>query len=612
MDNREYNSVDICVNKFEDNCVSKSLDKLEKYDEWMILWAEYLTQASYFDEPDDKEYAQEMIQNILLSNTQGNSCLSTDIASLERLRSLVAFQEKSHTCPFVFDGEAVYLYRYYALEQRLAQQIARLIQQPDSNLDLYGYEKLLVDEYQQQALKMVVQHHFGIITGGPGTGKTYTLARIIAVLNKLIPDLRIAMAAPTGKAAQRMQEALQNAFQDPTLQSKGLITDNLHRIQPVTLHRLLAMGNRGIAKFHLKQPLPFDVIVIDEASMLDLNLATTLFEAIPDGAKLILLGDANQLASVGVGSVLADLQNMDILSRYRTHLVHSRRFSDEAQIGKIAKFIQNVGQTSVDTHENVLDKLSNEVITPSVIQKIDLKKVEIDQIQLEYLPKLMAAEDVERCLEQLWLGYQEYAESVKVYNLNEGSEAHDLAQLRDNILKRFNDYRILSAMNVGALGVKRINHYIEQHFKYAVLGQTTFYGDWYVGRPIMVTENDYQLGISNGDIGICFKHRQNLAQYEVYFPSLNKWVMATRLPQTIQTAFAMTIHKSQGSEFEHVAVVLEQEAEKLLSKELLYTAITRAKRVVSILADPESLITALMVKTVRQSGLIKKINNSIY
>ncbi|MCF9046584.1 exodeoxyribonuclease V subunit alpha [Acinetobacter nectaris] len=588
------------------------LDKLEKYDEWMILWSEYLTNTLDFTANNEKENTQEVIQNILLSNAQGNSCLSIDRATVERLRSLVAFEEKSYTCPFIYDGKWVYLYRYYALEQRLARQVKRLIEQPLISLDISAYEDLLVDKYQKLALKMVAQHHLGIITGGPGTGKTYTLARIIAVLNKETPNLRIAMAAPTGKAAQRMQEALQGAFQDKLLNDKGLVTPALQMVQPVTLHRLLAMGNRGIAKFNLKQPLPFDVIVVDEASMLDLSLATVLFEAVADGARLILLGDANQLASVGVGSVLADLQQIEALQAYRTHLVHSRRFNDDAQIGKMAKFIQQVSTSNtVFDHEQLLKNFNDEVVHASHIEYIDLDTLIEDHLQLTYLPKKITENELEKTLDQLCLGYTDYIKAVKAYDSVEGEDESELASLRQKAIDSFNDYRILTAMNVGVFGVNRMNQYVEQQFKQEVLGYSTRETNWYVGRPIMVMENDYQLGVSNGDIGICFRHRQDHKQYEVFFPSLNKWVVATRLPKTIQTAFAMTIHKSQGSEFKHVAVVLEESSQRLLSRELLYTAITRAKRVVSLFVNPESLTTALAVKTVRQSGLYSKINNFI-
>ena len=137
-------------------------------------------------------------------------------------------------------------------------------------------------------------------------------------------------------------------------------------------------------------------------------------------------------------------------------------------------------------------------------------------------------------------------------------------------------------------------------------------GEWYLGRPVMMTYNDYQLGVSNGDIGLCLQRgQQGKFQFEVYFPSLDKWVAATRLPKNIETAFALTIHKSQGSEFTHTAVVLDRQAEKLLSKELIYTAITRAKKVVSLLVDADAFVHAMVTRTTRESGLSRKINQQI-
>jgi len=174
------------------------------------------------------------------------------------------------------------------------------------------------------------------------------------------------------------------------------------------------------------------------------------------------------------------------------------------------------------------------------------------------------------------------------------------------VVKTFDDYRILTAIRSGDLGLIKINLQIEQRFL-AAQGQLK-QGDWYVGRPVMMSYNDYQLGLSNGDIGICFLREQSgQHQFEVYFPSLEKWVLATRLPKSIETAFALTIHKSQGSEFSHTAVVLDQYAKNLLSKELIYTAITRAKKVVSLLVDYDAFTQALCVRTTRKSGLSQKI-----
>ena len=585
-----YNCVDRAVNKLEDSVVENALvqENIQE-NEWGYLWAKYLMQSVVFSTENKKQQAQQLILAVLDAIQNGDSCLPTTSTQAQGLRSLVAFAEKNHLAPFVFEDNLLYLYRYYALEQRLAMQVSRLTQQTPQNVDRTAYQTLLEDEFQRQALNMVCEQGLNIITGGPGTGKTYTLARIIAALHHAQPNLKIAMAAPTGKAAQRMQEALQLAFLDSNL--KVYVTPTLQMLTPMTLHRLLGMGHQGVAKFNVKQPLPYDVVVVDEASMLDLNLATLLFEALPDNARLILLGDANQLASVDVGAVLADLQV--VLKAHHVNLKNSRRFSDDAQIGCMAKFIQQAD------HQTQLKEFEQQVVAPTELKPIVLEYLEKDAVQLEYLPQHI--KQAEPYLQKLWYGFKAYSQAILGYLKQEHS--YEL------VLKAFDEYRILTAMRHGMFGIQQLNRYMEQQ----LLQETVLYsqkmGDWYVGRPVMMTENDYQIGLSNGDIGICFWHRIEPQQYEVYFPSLDKWISATRLPRHIQTAFALTIHKSQGSEFTHTAVVLDEQAQQLLSQELLYTAITRAKKVVSLLAHPQALQTALCVKTTRKSGLIRKIKS---
>lgn len=168
-------------------------------------------------------------------------------------------------------------------------------------------------------------------------------------------------------------------------------------------------------------------------------------------------------------------------------------------------------------------------------------------------------------------GFQDYVDVLKNY-----IEADQPESYIQQVIQVFDDYRILAAVKHGALGIEQLNRYAERWVNQQL--KQIAVAEWYVGRPVMMTYNDYQLGISNGDIGICFKHRSQAQQFEVYFPSLNKWIAAHRLPRNMQTAFALTIHKSQGSEFSHTAIVLDAHAEKLLSQELIYTAITRAKK----------------------------------
>lgn len=599
MNNSVYNLVDKRVGNCEDNSVDKQIGHQSEQMTWLNMWSNYLAQAPFSQSAQTVNAAQ-VLQQLVEASLQGDSCIEADHTQIEALADLAISSENANTqvAPCVYDQQGLALYRYWQLEQRLAQQICRLKRQTIQTVNPENYQNLLSDQHQQAALKMVLQQWLSIITGGPGTGKTYTLARIIAALNQTIPDIRIAMAAPTGKAAQRMQEALQNSFNDPKLLESGLITDELRNQNTQTLHRLLGMGNRQIPRFNLKQPLPYDVIVVDEASMLDLNLATLLFEAIPEHCRIILLGDANQLASVDVGSVLADLQQVEALAENRVQLQTSRRFSAEAKIGQFARFIQ-AEQDSTES-ELVLSKLAHEIVEAAPLQAITLTKEMPDQIQLEYLPEQHGFE-IEPYQQKLMYGFQGYVDALKRYIHTVVSE--DSIQ---SVIHAFDDYRILTAVRHGQLGIEQLNRYAEQWLNQQLKQMAV--GDWYIGRPVMMTYNDYQLGISNGDIGICFKHRTQAQQFEVFFPSLNKWIAAHRLPRSMQTAFALTIHKSQGSEFTHTAIVLDAQAEKLLSQELIYTAVTRAKKVVSILADSNALRQALTIRTVRRSGLVQKIN----
>ncbi|GEA67574.1 RecBCD enzyme subunit RecD [Acinetobacter pittii] len=569
---------------------------------WLTTWSNFLNQAPFTEQSQVSE-ATSYLQQLIEASLQGDSCIdisSEQIAALGQL-AISADQATSKVAPCVYDEQGLALYRYWHLEQRLAEQICRLKQQLIQPVSCDDYLDLLTDPHQQAALQMVARQSLSIITGGPGTGKTYTLARIIAVLSQAIPHIRVAMAAPTGKAAQRMQEALQNSFNDPKLLESGLVSEELRNQGTQTIHRLLGMGHSQTPRFNQKQPLPYDVIVVDEASMLDLNLATLLFEAVPESCRIILLGDANQLASVDVGAVLADLQQIQALADNRVQLQTSRRFAEGALIGQVAKFIQ--AQSYQQDHVEVLQRFEVDIVQVSELKPILLQRDMPDVVQLEYLPEGNHAE-VEIYYQKLMLGFQGYVKSLKNYLKEERS----IEQVQ-NVVKAFDDYRILTAVRHGPFGLQQLNQYAQRWLQQQLSIVTA--GGWYVGRPVMMTYNDYQLGISNGDIGLCFEHRTQPQQFEVYFPSLNKWVAANRLPKSIQSAFTLTIHKSQGSEFTHTAVVLDQAAKNLLSQELIYTAITRAKKVVSLLVHQEALLQAFTVRTTRKSGLVQKVNRLV-
>jgi exodeoxyribonuclease V alpha subunit len=593
------------VDNFEDNCVENNQKMINQQPEtevaeWFQTWSDFLTESPFFA-GEKSENSTKIMQKLLEAITLGDSCVSATPQEIELLNNLVVTEQQVPTqiAPFVYDGQYAYLYRYWALESQLCTHVLRLKNQQVSEVSFAQYSELLTDPHQKKALENVTKTGFTVITGGPGTGKTYTLARIIAVLNQEIPNIRIAMAAPTGKAAQRMKEALQKSFSDEKL--TALLSEDLKRLTPITIHRLLGLGSRAEPRFNEKQPLPYDVIVVDEASMLDLNLAKMLFAAVPEHARLILLGDANQLASVDVGSVLADLQQVKALDDNFVHLVTSRRFQEGALIGEMAKFIQQNHEKTSDL--DLLNEFENKIVKATALKEIQVLEDMPDQIQLEYLDSGLSSQfDFSPYYDKLMLGYASYIQSLKVY-LSSDTPDDEI----ENVIKSFDLYRILTAIRHGTLGLTQLNIQMEQRLlaELRLIKQ----GEWYVGRPVMMTYNDYQLGLSNGDIGICFKRvNQGQSQFEVYFPSLEKWVLATRLPKSMETAFALTIHKSQGSEFTHTAVVLDEGAKNLLSKELIYTAITRAKSVISLLVDRSSFTQSLRVKTTRKSGITEKLN----
>lgn len=583
---------------------------------WLSMWANWLIHQYQLENTSQvydilEQLAQALEQGNSVYMTQDVACFQSAcqlqeqfIQSLDTSVKNELFIEQltqQTPAPLVFDGQALSLYRYWSWEMQLAWQLLRLSQSTGitlspqlQNLIALLLEKFQLDEYQQNALIASTQHQFSLITGGPGTGKTFTLAQVIAVLVKLNPELRIAMSAPTGKASQRMQEALQKAIDSLPDELKN---EKLNQLQPVTLHRLLGMGMQQRAKYHNKNPLPYDVVVVDEASMLDLNLAHLLFNALDQHTRLILLGDAHQLASVDLGSVLADIQQIPQIQPYHQKLVQSRRFDDSSIIGKIAQFMmKNCFSKPVDTH--IINDFE-QILPPSPqLQMYDDKQHNF--AQLCYLDKEIAYQQYYQALMQ---GYKIYQEKIKHSNLKYMMERcleADVSSLNDlkQICHIFDDYRILTATQKGKMGVEQLNQFIEQQF--VVHKKQT----WYLGKAVMMTYNDYSLGLSNGDIGLCLS--ENEGQYSVYFPSLERWFLASRLPQNIQPAFALTIHKSQGSEFTHTAVILHDEAERLLSQELIYTAITRAKKQLTLLCTPKSLTQSLIQKTQRHSRLVGK------
>ena len=398
--------------------------------------------------------------------------------------------------PLVLDQNRLYWYRHWAQERALAQTIQQFDQihsDGDEQPLTQDAAHSLANAQQQQAIRIALQMRFCIITGGPGTGKTFTLAQIVRQLLHTQPDFKIGLAAPTGKAAQRMQEALQQAFAGEIQLLSGL--------SAVTVHRLLGLGQGTTPFYHAGKPLPYDLVVVDEASMLDLALAEQLFAAIGPDSRLILLGDDHQLTSVEAGSVLHDLVRSPVMAQRVVKLTESKRFSSQAGIGQLANYILTEQQDLTQ-----LQRIFRQNPNQLRLQPIPTvpRRQQRDRIQQYHQQKALERQALTHLFDQLWQPYQAYLDALET--------GQPFAQL----LQAFNQFRILTATREGRLGVKEINKQLSQRWL-AYRHQAMRPDGWFIGRPVLVTQNDYALGLANGDIGLCLLNEDGL--FEVHFES---------------------------------------------------------------------------------------------
>lgn len=505
--------------------------------------------------------------------------------------------------PLVLDGARLYLHRYWRYERALARLLAALNGPlPEAHDDRVA--ELLArffppaevhPDWQKIAAATALTRRLAILSGGPGTGKTTTVVKLLAILLSIEPAARVALAAPTGKAAARMQEAVRGQCQRLGLE------ETLRRRLPdgaFTLHRLLGtIPGRVRFRHDHDHPLPFDVVIIDEASMLDLALAAKLVDALPRHARLILLGDKDQLASVETGAVFASLSAVRAASaghcrRLRrltgetleaagaegagaltdavVWLEHSYRFGSASGIGRLARLV------------NAGDAAGAAAL---------LAGGECEDLAWQPLAAGAGAEEI---AQRLFPRYGDYLAAVR-------SGAEPAA-----VLRAFERYRVLCALRDGRRGTTRLNEALAERLR-AALGEA---GEarWYVGRPVLVTRNDYVLRVFNGDIGVTLP--DGAGNLLVYFPTAEGGVRALapgRLP-ACETAFAMTVHKAQGSEFERIDLILPDADSRVLTRELIYTALTRARRSVGVLGDPAVLAAATCRQTRRVSGLAQRLS----
>ncbi|MBS9779218.1 MAG: exodeoxyribonuclease V subunit alpha [Moraxellaceae bacterium] len=467
----------------------------------------------------------------------------------------------------------LWLHRSWQAEKSIIANIQRLNQAKITSLDLNNINQDELRAEQFNAIKTANQSAFSIITGGPGTGKTYTVAQLVIAVyhaNQLAikqgkKPLSLILTAPTGKASQRMQESLQSALNRANVEFKLQ--------EAKTIHRLLGIGQSGMPRYSADNPLAEDIIIVDEASMLGVELANYLLSSVKTGARLILLGDAHQLSAVEAGSVLGDLCNIENLQNIHAKLVESSRFSDNSAVGQLAIFINNPSiNKSTKQLQQIFAKFPQDLTLQATYQQD--KSVIYQKLIEDYQQFFVTTENLKSC--------------------------KNISEELPNLMTAFNQFRILTAGHHGDYGDNQLNEVLSdyhQQFLQLPLSQS----EWYHGRPVMVRKNNYGLSLFNGDIGICVGTADGLA---VYFEGRENLLFVNMLANLeVSTAYAMTVHKSQGSEFTHVAVMLDNSDMRLLSRELFYTAVTRAKQQVSVYGSWKAMSQAINQPTVRRTGL---------
>ena len=476
--------------------------------------------------------------------------------------------------PLVQLDNRLYLRRLFNLEKRVAQQLFARNRQvnpasvtaPKHHDETSGVDALSVS--QQAAVATALNRQLTIISGGPGTGKTTVIRSIVSALKQLDPNLRIAITAPTGKATARLEDSFR----------QDLRADLGPEIK--TIHRLLGYGAGNRPRFNQMRRLPTDVLIADEASMIDLSLADALFSALPDTARLILVGDPDQLPSVNLGRLLTDITPrnatarplMPVLASAQCRLTENFRFTEGASIHELAEALL-AGQVTLPAAGDRIKTIAPKALTDALLRS----------------------------------AFSDYFSALA-----------KCASVQD-LLKAFESVRLLAPRYQGPLGVHDLNAKIEQLMqKLGLLKRLR--GAHYHGQPILILKNDYQLGLYNGDVGICLDTQQLnpadpdrdqdarglIAFFNTGSDAQPRRFAMNALPEH-ETCFAMTVHKAQGSEFDQVLFVLadalDDATQRTGSRELIYTGITRAKRQLTLVTTPESWHRAANNVLNRRSGL---------
>ncbi|KVW40638.1 exodeoxyribonuclease V subunit alpha [Burkholderia ubonensis] len=596
--------------------------------------------------------------------------------------------ERGEERPLIVDRhDRLYLARYFAYERRLAEALvaqASAVAADDAPAPDVLRERLAryfgpatgETDWQRVAAIVALTGRVTIVSGGPGTGKTTTVVGVLACLLDAHPGLRIALAAPTGKAAQRMQEALHARAGDLPPELAARLPNTSY-----TLHRLLGGGGAAGFRHHRDNPLPYDLIVVDEASMIDVALAAHLLDALAPGARLVLLGDKDQLAAVEAGAVFAELSARPSFSAAACARIAQALGIDEAA------FVAAL-PTPADAEPDAAVATADEAAGDADAADDGPAWIEADELawlDAAALPPLdagaaqrvaamipVAPEDVEAaeaitpapladCVVWLERNYRfgldspigrlslairrgDVTEALDALPASDAAAAsfHEdagdalAATTVERLARRFsayldalrdalaaavpdplplfdalNRFRILCATRGGARGAEHVNALVAAHVRRAAHVPLAVGAHWFTGRPIMVTRNDYALGLFNGDIGIALPDAQGVLR--VWFKRADgaaRAVSPAALPPH-ETAFALTVHKSQGSEFDEAALVLPATFGRVLTRELVYTAVTRARTRVQVIGGRRVLAQAIATRTQRDSGLSARIAEAL-
>jgi exodeoxyribonuclease V alpha subunit len=610
------------------------------------------------------------------------ACLVRSGAIEDRLGSAPSHEHP----PLILAGTSarplLYLRRYWTYELSICKGIADRLRQPlplpkgatRALLDvLFAKENADTQHWQRIACALAARSAFAVITGGPGTGKTTTVVRLLALLQGLAleagrPALRIRLAAPTGKAAARLNESIANQVgQLPFDRLPG--GETMRAAIPTeasTLHRLLGpLPDSRHFRYRAGQSLPADIVVVDEASMIDVELMSALLEALRPDARLIVLGDKDQLASVEAGAVLGDLCQRAREAHYTPEtrawlervtgarltedlidpagrpldqaiamLRHSYRFRAEGGIGALAELV----------NASVLDgqPVSDPLVALNTLFKRQsdptlghIRRIRLTGKQNEQLDHLVRAgywygltpTDCSAIRRQPCPGGQDescassdctygYLDVIRRRRPKDDAEPSTFDDWARAVLKAQTSFQLLTPLRQGPWGVTGLNRRIQRLLSQGPQAPLAGAGErqWFEGRPVLITRNDYGLNLMNGDIGITLRvparRGENAGQpvLRVAFPSGDgmgtiRWILPSRL-QAVETVFAMTVHKSQGSEFTHTALVLPDVSNPVLTRELIYTGITRSKSSFTLLYSRESVVREALGRWVeRVSGL---------